>query len=403
MIRHSGAPRRLLVAALGLTLAATFASACSSPQEAAQEPAGDGAPIKVGLVYSQTGPLASYGKQYIEGWKAGLAYATKGTGKVGNRPIEVKEADDAGDAAKAVSAAKDLIGQGYKILAGSTSSGVASQMAPLAAQNKVLFVSGPAATDAVTGINKYTFRSGRQSYQDVLAAKSYLTAPSGKKVLVFTQEGAFGKSNADAVKAVVGGAGATVDAISVPANATDFTGFAVQAKNAKADMIFVAWAGTTATAMWQALDQQGVLGSTLVVTGIDQRASWPTFGAAGSKISLLAHYFDGASDNEATAALRKGVDGGKVDLFHPDGFTAAQMVVRAAQEGGDDVDKMVAALEGWSFDGVKGKLTVRKEDHALLQPMFQGKFSGSGADLKPELVKAIDPADAAPPVAQMKG
>ncbi|GAA2370568.1 substrate-binding domain-containing protein [Dactylosporangium salmoneum] len=403
MIRQTSAPRRVLIAALGLSLAATFASACSSPKEAAQEPAGDGAPIKVGLVYSQTGPLASYGKQYIEGWKAGLAYATKGTGKVGNRPIEVKEVDDAGDAAKAVSAGKDLIGQGYKIIAGSTSSGVAGQMAPLAAQNKVLFISGPAATDAITGINKYTFRSGRQSYQDVLAAKSYLASPTGKKVLVFTQDGAFGKSNADAVKAVVGGAGATVENLFVPANATDFTGFAVQAKNAKADMIFVAWAGATASAMWQALDQQGVLGSTLVVTGIDQRASWPTFGAAGSKISLLAHYFDGASDNEAVAALRKGVEGGKVDLFHPDGFTAAQMVVRAATEGGDDVDKMVTALEGYSFDGVKGKLTIRKEDHALLQPMFQGKFSGTGADLKPELVKALDPADASPPVAQMKG
>jgi branched-chain amino acid transport system substrate-binding protein len=274
-------------------------------------------------------------------------------------------------------------------------------VAPLAAQNKVLFISGPAATDAITGINKYTFRSGRQSYQDVLAAKSYLPAPNGKKVLVFTQEGAFGKSNTDAVKAVIGGAGATVEAIAVPANATDFTGFAVQAKNAKADMVFVAWAGTTATAMWQALDQQGVLGSTLVVTGIDQRASWPAFGAAGSKISLLAHYFDGASDNAATSALRTAV-GGKVDLFHPDGFTAAQLVVKAA-EGGDDVDKMVTALEGYAFDGVKGKLTVRKEDHALIQPMFQGKFTGAGADLKPELVKAIDPADATPPVAQMKG
>ena len=114
----------------------------------------------------------------------------------------------------------------------------------------MLFVSGPAASDAVTGVNKYTFRSGRQSYQDVLAAKSYRPSPTGKKVLVFAQEGTFGKSNADAVKAVIGGAGATVDNLFVPASATEFTGFAAQAKNAKADMIFVAWAGTTAPAMW---------------------------------------------------------------------------------------------------------------------------------------------------------
>jgi branched-chain amino acid transport system substrate-binding protein len=393
----------VLSAAAGLALAAALASGCGSPQKAATGDTGSDAPVKVGLVYSQSGALASYGKQYSEGFKAGIEYATKGTNKIGKRPVELKEVDDAGDPAKAVSAAKDLIGQGYKILAGSTASGVALQVAPLAAQNKVLFISGPAATDAITGVNKYTFRSGRQSYQDVLAAKSYMAAPSGKKVLVFAQDSAFGKSNADAVKAVIGSAGATVENLLVPANATEFTGFAVQAKNAKADLVFVAWAGTTASAMWQALDQQGVLGSTTVVTGIDQRASWPIFGAAGAKISLLAHYFDGASDNDATKALRQAVPGGKLDLFHPDGFTAAQMVVRAVQEGADDVDKMVKGLEGWTFDGVKGKITVRAEDHAMVQPMFQGKFAGTGTDVKPQLVKALSPDEAAPPAVQMKG
>jgi len=358
-------------------------------------------------VHSQTGALAAYGKQYSEGFQAGLDFATNGTKKVGKRPIEVTEVDDAGDPAKAVSAAKDLIGKGYKILAGSTASGVALQVAPQAAQNKVLFISGPAATDAVTAVNRYTFRSGRQSYQDVLTAKSFISAPAGRKVLVFAQDSAFGKANVDAVKAVIGGAGATVTELLVPANATDFTPFAGRARDNRPDLLFVAWAGTTAPAMWQALDQQGVLAATTVVTGLDQRASWPIFGAAGAKISFLAHYFDGATDNAATTALRKAVPGGKLDLFHPDGFAAAQLVVRAAseasREAGDDVERMVTALEGWSFDSVKGKLTVRKEDHALLQPMFQTKLTGSGDALKPELVKALNADEAAPPPGTMKG
>ena len=119
---NAGLSRRVFVAS---TVAAALlaAAGCSSPQEAAQGTGGDAAPVKVGLVYSQSGALASYGKQYIEGFKAGLAYATNGTNKVGGRPIEVTEADDAGDPAKAVSAAKDLIGKGVKILAGSTASG----------------------------------------------------------------------------------------------------------------------------------------------------------------------------------------------------------------------------------------------------------------------------------------
>ncbi|MGX6603429.1 substrate-binding domain-containing protein [Micromonosporaceae bacterium Da 78-11] len=387
--------RRAVLGAL-LTAVAVTAAGCGSPKDAASGGADSTAPIQVGVVYSQSGPLASYGAQYAEGFKAGLAYATGGTGKIGERTVDVTYADDAGDPVKAVSAAKDLIGKGYQVLAGSTASGVALQVAPLAAQNKVLFVSGPAATDAITGVNKYTFRSGRQSYQDVQTAKAYLGA--GKKVLVFAPDSAFGTSNVAAVKAVMGGA-ATVTNIAVPAAATDFTPFASQIKAAKPDLVFVAWAGTTASAMWQALDQQGVLSSTNVVTGLDIRASWPNFGKAGEKLHLLAHYFDGATDNPAYQALKAAVPGGQTDLFHPDGFSAAQMIVHALQTAPGDVDKMVTALEGYSFDSVKGKLTVRAEDHALLQPMFQAKLTGTEAGL----VDTVTAETAAPPAAAMKG
>ncbi|MFF0469181.1 substrate-binding domain-containing protein [Micromonospora zamorensis] len=393
--------RRVFLSAATMMAAALAATACGSPQDTATGGGDNAAPVKVGLVYSQSGALASYGKQYIEGFKAGLDFATQGTGKVGDRKIELTEVDDAGDPAKAVSAAKDLIGKGTKIIAGSTASGVALQVAPIAAQNKVLFISGPAATDAVTGANKYTFRSGRQSYQDVVTAKSFIGDPAGKKVVVFAQDGAFGDANEAAVKAVIGSAGATVSSVRAPASATEFTPFASQIKAAKPDLLFVAWAGTTAPAMWQTLDQQGVLSSTTVVTGLDIRASWQTFGTAGAKISFLSHYFDGASDTEASKALKAKVT--TIDLFHPDGFAAAQMVVRAAQEGGDDVDKMVTALEGWSFDGVKGKMTIRAADHALLQPMFQAKLTGSGTEFTATAQKSLTGDESAPPAVAMKG
>ncbi|MFF3851816.1 substrate-binding domain-containing protein [Micromonospora sp. NPDC002575] len=395
--------RRVFLSAATMMAAALAATACGSPQDTASGGGDGAAPVKVGLVYSQSGALASYGKQYIEGFRAGLDFATKGTGKVGDRAIEVTEADDAGDPAKAVSAAKDLIGKGTKIIAGSTSSGVALQVAPIAAQNKVLFISGPAATDAVTGANRYTFRSGRQSYQDVVTARSFIGDPTGRKVVVFAQDGAFGDANEAAVKAVIGGAGATVSSVRAPASATEFTPFASQIKSAKPDLLFVAWAGTTAPAMWQTLDQQGVLSATTVVTGLDIRASWPTFGAAGAKISFLSHWFDGAADTEAAKAAKANVPGGTLDLFHPDGFAAAQMVVRAVEQGGDDVDKMIAGLEGWSFEGVKGPMTIRAEDHALLQPMFQAKLAGSGSAYTATAQKSLTGDETAPPVGQMKG
>ena len=75
------------------------------------------------------------------------------------------------------------------------------------------------------------------------------------------------------------------------------------------------------------------------------------------------------------------------------------MIVHAATEGDTTADR-VAALEGWTFDGVKGELTVRAEDHALLQPMYQVELVGSGESARPELVAEIPAADVEPVTAE---
>ena len=140
------------------------------------------------------------------------------------------------------------------------------------------------------------------------------------------------------------------------------------------------------------------------VTGLAGTASYPVFGAAGAKVSFLAHYFPGAGGGNAVEkAMIAGVEkeGGTPDLFSTDGFTAAQMIVRAVEEGSaTDTDAMVKALEGWSFDGVKGEQRIRAEDHALLQPMFQAKLVRDGDAWKPELVKTVSAEEAAPPEKQ---
>jgi branched-chain amino acid transport system substrate-binding protein len=382
--------------AVTAVLGTTLLTGCAGDKKAAET---DSGAVKVAVVYSKTGLLAAYGQEYLDGFRAGLDYATKGTGKAGGRTLDIQYADDGGDPAKAVTAAKQYIGQGVKIVAGTTDSGVASQLAPLAEQNKVLYIDGPAATDKITGINRYTFRSGRQTYQDVATAGSFVGNPAGRKVLVFAQDTTFGQGNAAAVKAILGGKGAAVSQILVPAAATDFTPFARQAVQAKADLVFVAWAGDTTSAMWQALDQQKVLSTTTVVTGLANTASYGAYGPASSKINFLSHYFADAADNPVNTAMKAAITkaGGTPDLFSPDGFVAAQMIVRAVEQaGGTDVDKMITALEGWTFDAPKGSVTIRAADHAMLQPMFQAKLTGSGTSWKPTLVAAVPATSTAP-------
>src|SRR6266511_4144108 len=187
---HRGRRFGLLGALVALVLLAGTATAAARVESGSKASAKS--PVKVGVVYSRTGALAGFGAEYIQGFRAGMQYLTKGTNTVNGHKLQITVMDDATDAAKAVAAGKDLIGQGYKILAGSTSSGVALQMGPLAAQNKILFISGAAASDAITGLNRYTFRSGRQSYQDVLDAAAFIPKSQiGRKVVVFAEDTAY--------------------------------------------------------------------------------------------------------------------------------------------------------------------------------------------------------------------
>lgn len=385
--------------AAGLLLVVAVASGCADKGgDATSGTSGGDSAVKVAVVYSKTGPLAAYGQQYLEGFKAGLDYATKGTGKAGTHPIEVTYADDAGDPAKATSSFKQYVGQGYKVIAGSVDSGIAGQLAPLAEQNKVLYVSGPAAADTLTGANSYTFRSGRQTYQDVATASTIIGEPKGAKVLVFAQDSTFGQGNVKAVSAVLGTKGATVTSLLVPPTATDFTPFAQQAAKAKADLVYVAWAGASTPTMWQAMDQQGVLKSTTVVTGLAGTASFPAYGPGASDINFLSHYFPQAATNPVNTAMTEAITkaGGKPDLFSPDGFVAAQMIVHAVEKAGADTSAMVKALEGWTFEAPKGSVTVRAGDHAMLQPMFQAKLALKGGVWTPSVARVV-PADSTTP------
>ncbi|MCK0111820.1 substrate-binding domain-containing protein [Ornithinimicrobium sp. F0845] len=370
---------------------------------ATAEDAGGGEPFKVGIIYSETGPLAAYGEQYKAGLEAGIDYATDGSGAIDGREIEITYRDDTGVPDTAVAAAKDLIGQDYKILGGTIVSGIAVAMAEQAEQNEILYISGPAAVDALTGVNDYTFRSGRQSLQDVATAGAFLDG-EGQKVVVFAQDNAFGQGNLAAVEAVLGGEGAEVSSVLVPEDATEFTPFAAQLKEAQPDMIFVAWAGATSANMWQSLEQQEVFDVAPVVTGLGDSVTFDAYGPVAENISFLNHYFPGAPDNEINDAMVEAIEaaGSTPDLFSPDGFVAGQMIVHALTEGENDVNAMIDALEGWEFQGPKGDYTIRESDHALIQDMYTAKLVADGDSWKPELLSVVPGADVAPPEASGK-
>ena len=375
-----------------LATAAVAALAIIAPSMAPAQAAND---IKIGVITSTSGALKSYGDAYVDGLTWGLKYYTGGKMTINGQKLVVTTKDDAADPASATAAFKDMVGNGTKVIVGTASSGVALTLAPLAAQNKVLYISGPAKNDGITSAaNKYVFRSGNTSTQD-LAPLAGIKPISGRKVVLFVEDNAFGAGNIAAAKALMAPKGATFQEIKVPTSTSDFTPFAKQAADAKGSYIFIAWSNAlTAGAMLTALKQQGAFLKQRPITGLAGAAVYNIYGALfeGTNAILTNSYFGGVGKSKAAADLAATFSASKKaqDLFTCTGADAAKMIVQALTGNPElSVDKAISKLEGYSWVGVKGLMKVDPTSHVLVQPMFLVSLKKTAAGYVPQLDKTL--------------
>jgi len=351
--------------------------------------------IKIGVITSTSGPLGSYGLAYNDGLAWGLNYYTGGKMSINGAKLVVTTKDDAADPASATASFKEMVGNGTKIIAGTASSGVALTLGPLAAQNKVLYISGPAKNDAVTSAaNKYVFRSGNSSTQD-LAPLAGVKPINGKKVILFVEDNAFGAGNIAAARALMGPKGALFEEVKVPTSTSDFTPFAKKALDANGTYIFIAWSNAlTAGAMLTSLKVQGVFAKAKPITGLAGAATYNIYGTLfeGAGAIMTNSYFAGAGKSQAASDLAAWFATNKKtqDLFTSTGADAAKMIVQALKgNSAQSVDKMISNLEGYSWVGVKGLMTVSPTTHLLIQPMFLVGLNKTATGYVPVLQKTI--------------
>jgi branched-chain amino acid transport system substrate-binding protein len=180
--------RAVLGAALG-SLAVT-AGGCARPADPATGGGDARTPLSVGFLWTRTGDKLKVAEstRYEQGLRIGLSWVTNRTDQIGVRTIRTLKADDKGSPDVAAAAAEDLIAKGCRILAGGFTGPVALRLAEVAARRKVLFIPAMATSDALTGINKYTFRDGPSETQLLMAVKGYVR-PGGRLVVLATGPG----------------------------------------------------------------------------------------------------------------------------------------------------------------------------------------------------------------------
>lgn len=388
---------------LALALISMSALALASTTAFAQ-----GKDIKIALLAGKTGPLEAYAKQTITGFQMGLEYATGGTGVVNGRKIVVIEKDDQGKP----DVGKNLLAAAYAddkvdLAVGTTGSGVALAMLPVAEEYKKLLLVEPAVADSITGDkwNKYVFRTARNSSQDAIGNAVALDK-AGTSIAVLAQDYAFGKDFVKAFKDVIKNA-KIVHEEYLPLNTTDFTAGAQRLIDALKNqpgrkVVFINWAGA---------------GNPFKIADLDLKRYGIEIATGGNILPAMAAYkqfpgMEGATYyyfaipknpvNEWLVANHYSKFKNPPDFFTAGGMTAAIAIVEALKKtkGETDTSKLIAAMEGMSFESPKGKMSFRKEDHQAMQSMYHFKIKVDPAFPwgVPELVREIKPEEMQVPI-----
>ncbi|WP_428247162.1 substrate-binding domain-containing protein [Ferrovibrio sp.] len=388
--------RMLKAAGMAVALAALAPALMISAPAMAQD-------IKIALITSKTGPLEAYAKQTETGFMMGLEYLTKGTMTLNGKKIRVIAKDDQ----LKPDLAKTLLEQAYAddkvdIAVGTTGSGGALAMLPIAAEYKKVLIVEPAVADAITGANwnRYIFRTGRNSMQDAYAGAAALPATGEVNVGMLAQDYAFGRDGVKAVKDALAQIRPNVKVVFeeyAPQQTTDFTASAQRLFDALKDkpgkkIISIIWAGPHPLPKIADLKPErfGIEiapgGNILPVMKLYK----PYPGMEGA----VYYYYDFPKNpmNDWLVAEHTKRFNSPPDFFTAGGMAAASATLTALQKaGGSNTEKLIAAMEGMAFDTPKGTMIFRKDDHQAMQPMyhFRVKKDGKNDNDLLELVQTI--------------
>jgi branched-chain amino acid transport system substrate-binding protein len=364
--------------------------------------------IRIAHVYDKTGPLEAYAKQTQAGLMMGLEYATGGRMEVLGRKIVVIEKDsqlkpDVGKAQLAAAYGDDKV----DLAVGPTGSGVALAMLPVAEEYKKILLVEPAVADAITGErwNRYIFRTGRSSSQDAIANAVAIGKPN-TFIATLAQDYAFGRDGVKAFKEALAGTGAQiVHEEYAPQQTSDFTAPAERLFNALKDrkgrkVIFIIWAGGNP---FKIADLNPGRYGIEIASGGNILPALAAYKALPGMEGATYYYYEHPKNkvNDWLVAEHQKRFKSPPDFFTAGGMSAGIAVVEALKKAGStDTDKLIAAMEGMSFESPKGRMTFRKEDHQAMQSMyhFKIKVDPNVAWAIPVLLREIKPEEMKVPI-----
>ena len=360
--------RAVLPAVCALSLVASSASAAPAQ-----------GPVKIGALFSQTGPASFLGAPEAKTAQM-VADQINAAGGLLGRKVQLVIRDTAGSPEKALAFAKQLIEEEQVVaIIGPSTSGETLQIKPVCEQNKMILVSCAAAETIVNPLAKHVFKTPQKDSQAVLWIYRTMKGMKITKIAVLSSNDGFGNAGKKQLEDLALQQGIEILVNEVyDKQATDLTDILTKVKGAPGVQAVVNWSIVPAQSIVaKNLRQLGLQIPLFQSHGFGNRKYVEQAGAAAEGVLfpcgrlLVAESLPEDHPQKAVlTAYKKDYEARykeDVSTFGGHAYDALTAVAKAVEKAGStDRERVRAALETLSFVGTAGVFKYTPQDHTGL-------------------------------------
>jgi branched-chain amino acid transport system substrate-binding protein len=338
--------RKLLLSTAILAVSGAFAAAQAD--------------ITIATAGPMTGQYAAFGEQMQRGAEMAVADLNAAGGVLGEQ-LQLVVGDDACDPKQAVAVANDFVGDGVIFVAGHFCSGSSIPASEVYTEEGILQISPASTNPALTeegGDNVFRV-CGRDDQQGQVAGQYIADNYADATIAVIHDKSTYGKGLADETVKMLESLGITgVLYEAYTAGEQDYTALVTSLKNAAADVVYVGGYHTEAGLILRQMRDQGMQTQMISGDALVTDEFWSITGDAGEGVLMTF----GPDPRQFPSAVEL-VEKFRAEGYEPEGYTlytyaAVQVFAQAATiAGSTELDAVIEALRGNSFDTVIGPLT----------------------------------------------
>lgn len=333
-------------------------------------------PIKIGIPTVLSGGNAQYGIQAKRACEL-FAHDMKGKGVLG-RPIEFIYEDTASDPANAVRRAQKLVERdGVKFLTGVVLSSEALAITAKCPEWKVIFMSTINGAGALTAksYNRYFFRINTSGPMGARAVSLYLAEAPMTRLFAMGSDYAWGRDSVASFSSQIEKIKKDIVGREFPPVGTkDFGSYISKIRQSKAQGVYLVLVGQDASIFLRQAHEFGLTREVKPIMEILELENMKAVGDAMEGAIGSSRYPFTLDTPKNREFVKRFYEFHKVypDMFDGETYEGLEWLSQVIEKAGtaDDVEKVIAAWEDSSYEGLEGTFFMRKCDHQAVQPGF---------------------------------